>query len=170
MFIKSSFLNRILSRCPNTHSGSALPSGQEGNVKNMHILKKSPVILPSCALIFFFFFYCSHTRMPIIERVWVCFVVLLCFFLHKLWDSESYSTSTHLCLSHTHTHKKKQLVRKGKTNTDLVRMVTSSWVLPCCSLSHCSSRAVSSALESTLADADAIAQPVMIRRADLRFI
>lgn len=47
--------------------------------------------------------------------------------------------------------------------TDFVRMLTSSCVLPCCSLSHCSSRAVSSALESTLADADAITSVKMHR-------
>lgn len=39
----------------------------------------------------------------------------------------------------------------------LVNMLTRSWVLPCCSRSHCSSRAVSSAFESTLPSmADAI--------------
>lgn len=43
-----------------------------------------------------------------------------------------------------------------------MRILTSSWVLPCCSFSHCSRRAVSSALESTLADTDAMALPVMI--------
>lgn len=32
-FIKSSFLNRILRRCPNMHSGSALPNGKKENVK-----------------------------------------------------------------------------------------------------------------------------------------
>lgn len=47
-------------------------------------------------------------------------------------------------------------------STHLVMILTSSCVLPSCSLSHCSSRAVSSALESTLADADAITLPVRV--------
>ena len=55
VFMKSSFLNRILSKCPSTHSGSALPSGQEGNVKNNTLT--SPVFLPSSVPFLFFFSY-----------------------------------------------------------------------------------------------------------------
>lgn len=90
-----------------------------------------------------------------------------------LWySSVSFSTSSeilkvaaHLQVTHQNTAREtNSSLSEFKTNkesitTDLVRMLTSSCVLPCCSLSHCSSRAVSSALESTLADADAI-EPV----------
>lgn len=76
VFMKSSFLNRILSKCPSTHSGSALPSGQEGNVKNN-------TLQYSCHQVFCFCFF-FHTRMSIIKRIWVRFVVLLCLLLNKL--------------------------------------------------------------------------------------
>lgn len=77
-FIKSSFLNRILRRCPNMHSGSALPSGKEENVNTYITLKissKLAILWSPC--------FC-YTRMSVIKRVRICFVVLLCLLLDKL--------------------------------------------------------------------------------------
>lgn len=62
VFMKSSFLNRILSRCPNTHSGSALPSGQEGNVKNTHNTLESQVIQPGSVLFSFSYRDVDHRK------------------------------------------------------------------------------------------------------------
>lgn len=73
---------------------------------------------------------------------------------------------TYICVDLVKTHHIKPRYDKSliiQEATDFVRMLTSSCVLPCCSLSHCSSRAVSSALESTLADADAITSVKMHR-------
>lgn len=85
-----------------------------------------------------------------------------------LWySSVSFSTSSEILKITAHQNietvyfpKSQSLyMSKSHNSTYLVRMLTSSCVLPCCWVSHCSSKAVSSALESTLADADAILQP-----------
>lgn len=48
-----------------------------------------------------FIFFLLHTRMPIIKRVGVCFMVLLCLLFNQLRYSKSYSTSRDLISSLT---------------------------------------------------------------------